>query len=66
MVEKKKKKRNQISSSAFLPISPFQTFGMGRQIGQVNFGAFGVFLAELSTPILVLVHVFHCSTIIST
>ena len=31
--------------------------GLVRQIGQINFGAFGVFLAELS---LSLVHVFPC------
>ena len=29
------------------------TFGLGRQIGQTNSGAFGVFSAELSAPILV-------------
>ena len=29
-------------------------FGLGRQFGQINYGAFGVFLAHLSTPILVL------------
>ena len=28
--------------------------GLGRQIGQICFGAFGVFLADLSAPILVL------------
>jgi hypothetical protein len=27
--------------------------GLGRQFGQINFGAFGVFLANLSAPILV-------------
>ena len=27
--------------------------GWGRQIGQINFGTFRVFLAELSAPILV-------------
>jgi hypothetical protein len=47
--------------------------GLDREIGQRNFGAFGVFLAELSASILVqavsplsLVHFFHYSTIIST
>ena len=36
--------------------------GLGRQFGQLNFGAFGVFSANLSAPILKsksLVHVFH-------
>ena len=36
--------------------------GLGRQFGQIIFFAFGVFLANLSAPILVLwvlVHVFH-------
>jgi hypothetical protein len=28
--------------------------GLGRQFGQINFGAFGVFSANLSSPILVL------------
>ena len=28
--------------------------GLGRQFGQINFGAFEVFLADLSAPILVL------------
>ena len=27
---------------------------LGRQIGQIHFGAFGVFLANLSAPILIL------------
>ena len=30
----------------------FKTLGLGRQIRQINFGAFGLFSAELSTPIL--------------
>jgi hypothetical protein len=38
--------------------------GLGRQVGQMNFGAFGVFSAKLSAPILA--HVFHCSIVIST
>jgi hypothetical protein len=28
--------------------------GLGRQFGQINFGAFGVLLVDLSAPILVL------------
>jgi hypothetical protein len=28
--------------------------GLGRQFGQINIGAFGVFLADLSAPILAL------------
>jgi hypothetical protein len=36
----------------FIEIPNF--FGLGRQIGQINFGAIGVFSAELSAPILVL------------
>jgi hypothetical protein len=40
------------------PMKPFlieiQKFlGLGRQIGQINSGAFGVFSVELSAPILV-------------
>ena len=31
----------------------FRAFGLGRQIGQINSWAFGVFLAKLSAPILV-------------
>ena len=31
-----------------------ELLGMGRQFGQINFGAFGVFWADLSGPILVL------------
>ena len=31
-----------------------KVLGLGRQIGQINFGAFGVFSAKLSAPILVL------------
>ena len=30
-----------------------ERLGLGRQIGQINSGAFGVFLAELSAPVLV-------------
>ena len=33
--------------------------GLGRQFGQINFSAFGVFWKNLSAPILALVHVFH-------
>ena len=41
------------------PIKPFfhwnpELLGLGRQIGQINSGAFGVFLAELSVPVLIL------------
>jgi hypothetical protein len=40
------------------PIKPFfieiTNLGFGRQSGQINFRAFGVFLADLSAPILVL------------
>ena len=45
-----------------------ELFGLGRQIGKIDSGAFGVFSAKLSATILVqsLVHVFHYSTIIST
>ena len=44
-----------------------ELLGLGRQIGQKNFGAFGVFSADLSTNIgEFLVHVFHYSTLIST
>ena len=32
--------------------------GLGRQIGQINFGALGVFLADLLAPILGTVHYF--------
>ena len=40
------------------PMKPFfieipKFWGWGRQIGQINFGAFGVFSADLSAPILV-------------
>ena len=42
-----------------------ELLGLGRQIGQINSGAFGIFLVEVSVSILVpsLVHVFHYSTI---
>ena len=33
--------------------------GLGRQFGQIKFGAFGVISAALSAPILLLVHVFY-------
>ena len=40
------------------PMKPFfhrnsKLLSLGRQFGQINFGAFGVFLANLSAPILV-------------
>ena len=60
----------RMPNEAFFHYNP-ELLGLGRQFGQINFGAFGVFSAELSAPILVqcsesLVHVFHYSTIIST
>ena len=39
-------------NEAFFHWNP-KLLGLGRQIGQINFGAFGVFSAELSVPILV-------------
>ena len=41
------------------PIQPFihknpKVLGLGRHFGQINYAAFGVFLADLSAPILVL------------
>ena len=44
-------------NEAFFNQNP-KLLDLGRQIGQINFGAFGVFLANLSAPILVLC-VFH-------
>ena len=38
---------------AFFHQNP-KLLGLGRQLGQINFGAFGVFLADFSAPILVL------------
>ena len=37
------------------PMKPFfiEVLGLGRQFGQINFDAFGVFLVDLSAPILV-------------
>jgi hypothetical protein len=53
-------------NEAFFHWNP-KLLGLGRQNGQINSEAFGVFSAELSTPILVQwVHVFHNSIIIST
>ena len=57
-------------NEAFFHWNP-EFLGLGRQIGQINSGAFGVFSDKLSASILVqcsesLVHVFHYSTIIST
>ena len=37
----------------FIEIQNPELFGLDRQIEQINSGAFGVFLAELSAPILV-------------
>ena len=46
-------------NEAFFNRNP-KLLGLGRLFGQINFGAFGVFSADLSAPILVLrVHVFH-------
>ena len=39
-------------NEAFFHQNP-ELLGLGRQIGQINSGAFGVFSAELSAPILV-------------
>ena len=39
-------------NEAFFHWNP-ELLGLGRQIGQINSGAFGVFSAELSAPILV-------------
>ena len=39
--------------------------GLGRQIGQINFRAFGIFSAELSVPILVLWAPCPCFPIIN-
>ena len=41
-----------IPNEAFFHWNP-ELLGLSRQIGQINSGAFGVFLAELSAPILV-------------
>ena len=38
---------------AFFHRNP-KLLGLGRQIGQINFGAFGVFSSNLSAPILIL------------
>ena len=38
---------------AFFHRNP-KLLGLGRQFGQINFGAFGVFLADLSASILVI------------
>ena len=40
-------------NEAFFHRNP-KLLGLGRQIGQINFGAFRVFSANLSAPILVL------------
>ena len=39
-------------NEAFFHRNP-NLLGLGRQFGQINFGAFGVFSANLSAPILV-------------
>ena len=43
-----------------------ELLGLGRQIGQTNSGAFGVFSAKLFSNHFGTVHGFHYSTIIST
>ena len=40
-------------NEAFFHLNP-KLLGLGRQFGQISFGTFEVFLAELSAPILVL------------
>ena len=40
------------------PMKPFfqrnsKLLGLGRQVGQINFGAFGIFSVDLSAPILI-------------
>ena len=42
-----------ICSAAFIHPNP-KLLGLDRQFGQINLGALGVFLANLSAPILVL------------
>ena len=58
----------QTPNEAFFHCNP-EYFCLGRQFGQINFGAFGVFSAKLSEPILVQrVHVFpseHCFPVFS-
>jgi hypothetical protein len=43
----------QTPNEAFFHQNP-KLMGFGRQFGQMNFSAFGVFLADSSAPILVL------------
>jgi hypothetical protein len=40
-------------NEAFFHRNP-KLFGLGRPFEQINFAAFGIFLADLSAPILVL------------
>jgi hypothetical protein len=42
-----------MANEAFFHQNP-NLLGLGRQFGKINFGAFGVFSADLSAPILVL------------
>ena len=42
-----------ISTKNYAFISKSQILGLGRQFGLINFGAFGVFLTDLSAPILI-------------
>ena len=42
----------RMPNEAFFHQNP-KLLDLGRQFGQINFGAFGVFLADLSAPILV-------------
>ena len=56
----------RMPNEAFFHQNP-KMLGLFRQFGQVSFGAFGVFLVDLSAPILVLWVPCPCfSTIIST
>ena len=51
-------RRNSLGHGLWTPNETFfhwkpELLGLGRQIGQINSGAFGLFLAKLSAPILV-------------
>ena len=59
LIRDKRKKRDgaghglRTPNEAFFHRNP-KNLGLGRQFGQINLGAFGVFLADLSAPVLVL------------
>jgi hypothetical protein len=53
----------QTPNEAFFHWNP-ELLGLGRQIRQINSGAFGVFWAELSAPILAQWVIFPCFSII--